>query len=272
MEHNLNLFKRNGEAADNLYKCLSDERFKHEENSLVRAEIEYKMIEVDLQRKNFIESFKNTLNLYQNWIPAEIENIANETEKKGVEFVNAQKDADELAKREIYGIVSTKGDNVELPEILKNIEESLNNITDYIQAIELELKNNQSLTELEKAELNYKLTRLITHKITLTQRYGKRKDYYENQFLPRFREDMKRKHERFETYLKNAQEFVDSGIDLELKYMLSEREKHKDDDEHEWLFFIALETRLQGIALHVRRHKDKYPKYIHLANESIYSK
>lgn len=252
------------------YLKAIDQRMKDiPEKSFEWLKLRYEKLNVERVASDYIADFKEFQKNYEDGLIIEIQQVAEREEFNEIGFHYIKEQAEELAKYELFGKVTVKPANTELVEVNKQIEdyiECLKNLATETQAI---LENDKTLTAYDRAKMEKELFEYSIHLQAQQRRLNKRMEYYNEQFLPVYNQDMKECDKKLNTYLDIAKKLIDLKIDLPLQYMIEEHEKHKDDQEQLWLFFTALRTRLQSIAKYVSRNRKKFPKAVDVLAEFL---
>lgn len=229
---------------------------KHYKNKLEHNKLEKELIENEIKAKNYITSYKNSLAEYKDYLIPEIDSEKKKHTK--VEFKNFDKITKKLSQYEIFGDTTVKPANVEIPQIIKDIENHISILEKLEQELKKEIKNSEGLI---KVKLQIELFEARNHHLTLQKRLNNRKEYYFKVFLPKYEIELAEAKKMLPTFLKIAEEIVEEGIDPRLKLLLQEYEKHKNEEDTLWLFFTALKTRLKNIKVELMKNLEK-PKLL----------
>lgn len=230
------------------------------EGSFERAKLEYDKIKMQREAADYISDWKEFRRNYEEGLIVELQQTLEREEFNEVGFHYLEEQANQLAEHELFGKVVVKPTNIELAEVNKEIEQYIEILKTLNTEIQAKLENDKSLDALEKIRLEKELFDNSLHLQTQEKRLRKRMDYYINQFLPQYEEDMKECEQNLELYMSIAKQISEASIDLTIKAMLDEHDKHKDDPEQLWLFYTALRARLKAIKTAVDRNKKKMPK------------
>lgn len=235
---------------------------KERDKTLANLRLQDEFSKAELVAKNFITSLKETKREYNDYLIPEFEKLSDE-EKEGIEFLDAKKFVENIVDDELYKSTKHDPENVEHIRILgdykKNIEltkKLLDELSKAVPTSKLEAARNAK----EIFDLNLSL-------MNLNKRYAERIDYYENQFMPRYRKDMAECEVLLDKYLQRAYEYVKLGVDPTLVFLLQEYEKHKEQSEKLWLFYTALRARCESIAKHMRANKGQFKGFMNLAEK-----
>lgn len=229
-------------------------------DGLEKNKLTFELMGVDRVASDFVSDFKEFRKLYEDGLIGDIQQTVEREQFNEMEFHYVQDRADKLAQYEIYGKTIVRPANVELPLINESIQKEIDLIKNLSEQIEQRL--TYDLSPLDRARLEKELFDLNLHGQTLQKRLNKRMEYYLEQFLPAYEKDMADCEKNLDRYLDIAKKLIELNIDIQLKFMFDEYEKHKDDKEQLWLFYTALRARLHAIGKVVGRNKKKFPKVV----------
>lgn len=249
------IMMRMGKGADvmaNLAAKMKERIQEFEEGSYERVKLESELIEQEFIARSFITNFKESKREYNDDIRPAIEAIvtAEKIDPKGIEFADWEKGAEDLANYEIYGKATKQPENVEHVEMIALFQKKVDIQENIIKLIPERMKKEKD--PLAKARMESELFSAQLQIENTKKRLYSRQEYYNDQFLPRYKADMERAKTHLPKLLLIANEMVRTGVDIKLKVLLDQREKHKDDKEHEWLFYVSLNSRLKKIAKEMR--------------------
>ena len=231
------------------------------------SEIKIKRHEAEIPLNHYITSFKLARREYDHHIIPEIEKLATKEEQEGVLFIDLEKQAEELAKSEIFANHNKQPDNVELIQV----NESLKNHISLLETLisESEKKISETKDNYEKAKLKLDVFKWQLQVVTNKKRLYEREDYYYNQFKPVYDKEMEEADKYLDALIERAKEIVELGIDVKLTFLLQEYEKNKSDKEKVWLFYTTLKSRLNKIGKEMRKNKSQFKGKMHLAKSII---
>lgn len=214
-----------------------------------KLKLETELIESELIAKNNITNYKNQLMEYKEILIPEFErekdNLKKELEKDEIDFIDYEQNSKDLAEYDLFGKTTPTPPNVELPKIISDIEKYIEILENYKTECSKELKLNSK--GYNGAKLRKEMYDTILHITTLRKRLSERKEYYIDTFLPQYNKDLLEAERNLDKYIIIAKEIIKLNIDVKLKFLLDEYDKHKNDKETLWLFYTALKTRLSNI-------------------------
>jgi len=232
-------------------------------SKMERALAEKEKHEAEIPLRHYSASWKLTKREVKHHIIPSIEKIATDEEKKNIQFDDLEAKMKELSENSFFASTEKKPDNVELIEVNKLTNEYLKNLKELSKSLQDKIKEeNDPYTD---AKLKKELFDTNLHIVTLEKRLEERLDYYNNQFLPKYEKDMKDAERRLPEMLDRAKEIIDLGVDPKMMFLIGEYEKNKHDKEKTWMFYTALDKRLNNISKEVMRNQDKFKDNLHLA-------
>lgn len=243
LEYTLRKYEKGAQVYSEYCKLLKD-KIKDDDASFENLKYKKELIDNKIHAANYITSYKNSLAEYKDYLIPEIEQEKKETDNK-IEFKDFEKNTKDLAEYEIFGKTTPKPPNVEIPNIINDIEEHIDLLRELKLSILDKLKTTKN--DYEIANLKIQMFNTINHEKTLIKRLNERSEYYFETFLPKYEIELKQAKKVLPLYIEIANEIIDLGIDHRLTMLLSEYEKHKEEEENLWLFFTALKTRLKNI-------------------------
>ena len=251
LEFTLKKYQKGGFFYSELCEILKT-KIKSEKDKYLKVKFETELIKNEIEAANYITSYKNSLSEYKDYLIPEIDSLKKEyPDKNGepnIEFINFDEEAKDLAEYELFGKTTPTPANVELPKIIKDIENHIIILEKFSKAIDKKLKDKTDKdVDYDKIKLLIEKYNTENHIQTLRKRYNERKEYYIDIFLPQYEKDMKEAKVYLHKYLDIAKKVSDYNIDPRMRLLLQEYEKHKTDKEKLWLFFTALKTRLTSI-------------------------
>tara|TARA_R110000823_G_scaffold211847_1_gene342080 strand:- start:748 stop:1602 length:855 start_codon:yes stop_codon:yes gene_type:complete len=270
IENSLSKAGKGADVYSALHDILAEELTSGKKlTKLQRARMEAEIIEVRLQAQNFINSFKESKREYNHYLIPEIETVVKEMDEvPEISFEDYEDEANNLAIREIYGVTTKKPDNVEHIDIIQDFKKNISLTENLITASVKALKGCKD--DLEKARLEKDIFKGNLEIGNLKKRLNAREEYYNKQFLPKFKTDMVEADERLEQMLEIGHKMVKFGIDPKLTFMLQQYESHKEDEEKTWLFYTALKSRLKSIAKAMRKDPSGFKGNMSLADKKLY--
>lgn len=269
LENQMRISHLGADLACAYLKAIDEKLEEIPANSFEYHKLNYEKIKIKREASDYIADFKEFQRNYEDGLIIEIQQVTEREQFNEIGFHYVKELADKLVQYELYGKVDIKPANVELIEVNKEIQEYIECLTNLSTETQAKLENDKTLTAFDKAKLEKELFEISLHLQAQERRLRKRLEYYNEQFLPVYNKDMEECAEKLDTYLLIAQQLIELNIDPQMKAMIDEYEKHKDDKEKLWLFFTALRTRLQSIAKHVGRNKKKNPKACAVLSEFI---
>ena len=259
LEYTMDKFAKATTIHSNLIEAIKTKLKDKKLSEYDRLKLEIELNNVTWEARNFATNYKLNQRDYQHNLIPSIERIVTEEQKESIEFVDFRKKAKELAENEIYGKA------VKLPEpkehilVIENIKKELSNLEGVINsAIK---KQSEEKDEYLKAKLEKEVFDTQQHIIALTKRLRSREEYYYEQFLPKFKEELSEAKENIEKYLKKGNQIVSEGIDVQLSFVLEKYDEHKNDDEDLWLFYTALRNRVDSVISELKKEPVKYKDY-----------
>lgn len=232
-------------------------------SKLERAEATKNLHEAEVPYRHYITSFNFAKREYENHIIPEIEQLVTNAQKKSIEFKDLAKLYDDLAEIDIFGDWGKQPANIELVEINDSIEKHIKLLKQIIS--ESVAKSKTTKDSYEKAKLNLDVFTYQLHITSNKKRLSERRDYYLNQFKPKYDADMLDAKKYLDKMIERANEIVRLGIDPKLPFMLQEYKKNKGDKEKVWVFYVALKARLKSISKEMRSKKSQFKGKMHLA-------
>jgi len=262
LEYTMDKFAKATTIHSNLCDAIKGKLKDEKISEYDKLKLEIELNETTWKARSYATSYKLNQRDYQHNLIPSIERIVTEEEKKSIEFVNYKKQSEELAQHEIYGKA------VKLPEpkehilVIEDIKKELENLQGIINsAIKKQAKEKD---EYLRCKLEKEIFDTQQHIISLTKRLRSREEYYYEQFLPRFNEELKEAKEKIEIYVKRGNQIISEGIDIQLKFVLEKYEDHKKDDEDLWLFYTALRNRVDSIISELKKEPIKYKDFQYL--------
>jgi hypothetical protein len=233
-------------------------------SKLEKSKLKVELDKMEWETRIFVTSYKSTRREYQHTIIPEIERTATDEEKTQIEFINHQKEADKLSKIELYGKANRLPANIEHIEIINLIKKNISVIEDVIKFSEQELKIEKD--EFVLAKIRKDLFDSELHLLTLNKRLRSREDYYLNQFMPIYTLELAEAKEKIEMYYERGLKISETGIDVQLHFVLEKYEEHTDTDERLWLYYTSLKSRINGIMNEIKKDPVKFSDILSLSD------
>lgn len=259
LEYTMDKFAKAVTIHSDLIEAIKEKLKDKKISEYDKLKLEIELNNVSWETRHFVTNYKLNQRDYQHNLIPSIERIVTEEEKESIEFVDFRKKAKELAENEIYGKA------VKLPEpkehilVIENIKKELSNLQDLINSgIK---KQSEEKDPYLKAKLEKEIFDTQQHIIALTKRLRSREEYYYEQFLPKFKEELAEAKANIEKYLKKGNQIVSEGIDVQLSFVLEKYDDHKNDDEDLWLFYTALRNRVDSVISELKKEPVKYKDY-----------
>ena len=238
-----------GDFDKTLKKLIKTEKDEYKKNKYKQEEIANEMTLC-----NYITAFKNCRMDYESYLTPEITKLKVKSNKNQLKVYT--KEAKELAEYEIFGKTSIKPDNIELIEILDDIKNHIDLLESHTIQIKNQLKKEKD--EYNLSNLRIELFENKIHIITLKKRYKERYEYYYETFLPKYKKELKEAEENVDRLLIFSKKIINLGIDPSLQFLLVEYEKHKEEKDKLWLFYMALKKRLLEIQNYILENKKQF--------------
>lgn len=252
-----------------LYSELINEiKIKLENKKLSKFEKSKLQIELDeyeWKARSFSERFKLTRRDYQHYVIPNVDKLATEEEKKEIEFINHQKEAEKLAEYEMFGKAVKLPANIEHPFVIDNLEKNIQYVEEFINQAN-HVINNGVLFPYELAKLKLELFEKELHLQTLKKRLNSRNEYYIEQFLPVYKVELAEAKEKVEAYYKRGNLIAKTGIDVQLQFILDKYSEHVNDDEKLWLYYTSLKNRINGIIDVIKKDKVQFKELQYLTD------
>jgi hypothetical protein len=243
LEYTLRQYEKGAQVYSEYCELLKS-KIKDKDDSFENIKYKKELIDNKIHAANYITSYKNSLAEYKDYLIPEIEQEKTKNDNE-IEFLDFEKNTKDLAEYELFGKTTPKAPNVEIPNIIKDIEDHIELLTELKHSIYKKLKTTKD--DYEIANLKIQMYNTINHEKTLRKRLNERNEYYFETFLPKYEVELEQAKNVLPLYIDIAKEIIDLGIDHRLTMLLSEYEKHKEEEENLWLFFTALKTRLKNI-------------------------
>jgi uncharacterized protein YqfB (UPF0267 family) len=210
-----------------------------------------KQIEVyDLEKQlnDVIVTLKLEQREYNHYLLPQIEE--EKTSQDNINFDSLKKITKQIHKNQFFNNFDVLPANVEIVEINNSLAEHIK----ILEKLEKQLAEFKSGDTLEMARVEKELfdtnLNLLGNKIRLEKRI----EYYNNQFLPKYKKELKEAKKYLGEYLAKAKEISTLNIDHKLTFLLSEYDKHKKEDEKLWLFYTALKQRVDSILVELKEN------------------
>jgi hypothetical protein len=267
LENNLEKYAQgvaiNSNLCDEIKRTLENDTL----SNLERARLEVELDKTIWETRIFATNYKTAQRDYQHTVLPIIDTEATEDEKKSIEFKDLTKQAQELAENEIFGKSVKEPANIEHVEMIQNIKSYLsilkNTSKELVRNI---MEKSLKLSKLEICKLQKELFDTDVHIKCLEKRLNNRIDYYENQFLPSYKIELAEAKEKLDAYYERGVKIAESGIDVQLQFVLQKYEEHKNNEERIWLYYTALKARVNSIIEEIQSDKVKYKDLQHLTN------
>lgn len=266
LENNLEKFAQglavNSNLCDEIKKSLENDNL----SNLDRARLEAEYDKVMWEARIFATNYKSTQRDYQHNVLPIIDTEATEDEKKSIEFKDLTQQSIELAENEIFGKAVKEPANIEHVEMIESIKNYLKILQNTTKEIIRKLESDKKLSKLEICRLQRELFDTDVHIKCLEKRLNNRTDYYVNQFLPVYKVELAEAKEKLDAYYQRGLKIAESGIDVQLQFVLQKYEEHKNSEERIWLYYTALKARVNSIIEEIQSDKVKYKDLQHLTS------
>lgn len=258
MERNAKTISVYSDYVNNLKKEIENPEIKE----LDKCRLSIELDKVEWELRNFVTQFKNNQREYKHAVKVRVGKLVDEKEKESIKFKDYEEKAKELAKIELFGKTVKLGEKTEQIEIIQSEKKYLSILEKFVKEGKKQLKN---LKSFEKVKLEKEILETEIHFSTLQKRLANRVDYYENQFLPIFNEELAEANKKMSSYIDRANLIVKEGLDVTLALLLKEKSKHEDTDENTWLFYKALKNRVHAFINELKSQQGvNLKKYQHL--------
>jgi hypothetical protein len=258
LENNLEKFAQglavNSNLCDEIKKSLENDNL----SNLDRARLEVEYDKVMWEARIFATNYKATQRDYQHNVLPIIDMETTEEEKKSIEFKDLTQEAKELAENEIFGKAVKEPANIEHIEMIESIKNYLKLLKYTSKEITKKLESDKRLSKLDICKLQKELFDTVTHIVCLEKRLNNRTDYYVNQFLPVYTIELAEAKDKLDAYYQRGLKLSESGIDIQLQFVLEKYEEHKNSEERIWLYYTALKARVDSLIEEILSDKVKY--------------
>ena len=252
----------NSNLCEEIKKSLENDNL----SSLDRARLEVDLDKYTWEARVFATNYKATQRDYQHNVLPMIDTEASEEEKQSIEFKDLTQQAKDLAENEIFGKAVKEPANIEHVEMIESIKNYLSILKNTTKEITRKLESEKKLSKLEICKLQKELFDTNVHITCLEKRLNNRIDYYKNQFLPTYKVELAEAKEKIDSYYQRGLKIAQSGIDVQLQFVLQKYEEHKNSEERIWLYYTALKSRVNSIIEEIQSDKVKYKDLQHLTN------
>jgi hypothetical protein len=233
---------------------------------LERARLEAELDKYNWEARIFATNYKTTQRDYQHNILPIIDTEATEEEKKSIEFKDLSEEAKELAENEIFGKAVKEPANIEHVEMIESIKKYLAILKNTSKELTKKLESDKIISKLEICKLQKELYDTDVHIKCLEKRLNNRTDYYVNQFLPVYTVELAEAKEKLESYYERGVKLAESGIDVQLQFVIQKYEEHKNSEERIWLYYTALKSRVNSLIEEIKSDPIKYKDLQHLTS------
>ena len=258
LENNLEKFAQglavNSNLCDEIKKSLENDNL----SNLDRARLEVEYDKVMWEARIFATNYKSTQRDYQHNVLPIIDMETTEEEKKSIEFKDLTQEAKELAENEIFGKAVKEPANIEHVEMIESIKNYLKLLKYTSKELTKKLESDEILSKLEICVTQKELYDTDVHIKCLEKRLSNRIDYYENQFLPIYTIELAEAKDKLDAYYQRGLKLSESGIDIQLQFVLEKYEEHKNSEERIWLYYTALKARVDSLIEEILSDKVKY--------------
>ena len=204
--------------------------------------------DLEKQLNDVIVTLKLEQREYNHYLLPQIEE--EKTSQDNINFDSLEKITKQIHKNQFFNNFDVLPANVEIVEINNSLAEHIK----ILEKLEKQLAEFKSGDALEMARIEKDLfdtnLNLLGNKIRLEKRI----EYYNNQFLPKYKKELKEAKKYLGEYLAKAKEISTLNIDHKLTFLLSEYDKHKKEDEKLWLFYTALKQRVDSILVELKEN------------------